>query len=316
MRFQKSLSFVALLALSMQFQACAPMGDSASDSDDQPPSEIVEVAEPVEPIMLLEEDELTPLPDVALEDPINSENSEDESQEAAVVRAGTTRDVLIFNGKGISTSDWQTTEKIVKGMGLSYSLINSSEMNAMTLTKLRSYGMIIVPGGYRGGIMSGLTNSAQLKIRKAVREYGVSYLGFCAGAFAAVGTLAKTDIVSEYDLAVAYGKHLSVWWPNSTRPTADMVKVTFADKSTRWLVWWGGPSTPEWRGGVIARYSNGKPAISQAWANKGFIILTGPHPEAPQGWRNEAGYDPDGLDYALTRKLINAALRRTPLPAF
>jgi len=312
-KFHKFLFLIALMALSLHLIACAPTGDSSAAAD-VPSSGIVENADPVDSLFL-PEDELAPLPDVAQEDPANPGEALDDS-EATVVRAGTTKDVLLFNGKGISTSDWQTTEKIVNSMGLSYSLINSSEMNAMSLTSLRKYGMIIVPGGYRGTIMSGLTNAAQLNIKKAVRDYGVSYLGICAGAFAAVGTLANTNTVSEYDLAVIYGKHLSVWWPNSQHPTADMVKVTFPNKTTRWLVWWGGPSTPEWKGGVIARYADGKPAISQGWSNKGFVIVSGPHPEAPQGWRVTAGFDPDGLDYDLTKKLINSALRQSPMPAF
>lgn len=48
-----------------------------------------------------------------------------------------------------------------------------------------------------------------------------------------------------------------------------------------------------WAGGVVARYSDGKAAISQAYSGKGFVVLSGPHPEAPQGWRNTAGNEPD-----------------------
>lgn len=287
-----------LAALSLLLvPACAPTGggSGSGNSSDQ-------VIEEVFPGI---GDNTSPPPGVSPVDPNNIQ-----------VPLDSETDVLLFNGVGISTSDWQSTERIVKEMGLSYQLVNSSQLNAMTLEDLIKFGLIIVPGGSRGSIMSGLTNTAQLIVRKAVRDHGVSYLGFCAGSFAAVGTLANGNTVSENDLAVIYGKHLSNWWPNGQHITAAMVKVDFADNSSRWLVWWGGPATPEWSGGVVARYDDGKPAISQGWSNKGFVVLTGPHPEAPQGWRATAGNDPDGLDFELTKNLITSALNRKPMPAF
>ena len=96
-------------------------------------------------------------------------------------------------------------------------------------------------------------------------------------------------------------------------PTAAMVDVKFADGSVRNLVWWGGPITPEWPGGVIARYETGDPAISQTWSGKGFVVVSSPHPEAPQGWRSTAGTDSDGLDDDVAIQLIRAALDQKPL---
>jgi len=66
----------------------------------------------------------------------------------------------------------------------------------------------------------------------------------------------------------------------------------------------------------VARYDNGKPAISQTWFHNGFITISGPHPEAPQGWRNTAGQDPDGLDYDIMKSLIEATMARRTLPTF
>jgi glutamine amidotransferase-like uncharacterized protein len=266
----------------------------------------------------------TALPDTSQVDPANptpvSPVGSNPTSPSAPSEAGArtySTDVLLFNGQGISTSDWQSTESLVKSLGLTYKLVNSAQMNAMSLDQVSDFGLIIVPGGERAGIMSGLSNAAQLNIRQAVRDRGVSYLGFCAGAFAAVGTLAKTNTVSETDLGVIYGSHLANWWPNgNTSAIAAVVPVKFADGSSRSLVWWGGPATPEWSHGVIGRYSDGKPAISQSWFSKGFVILSGPHPEAPQGWRNTAGTDPDGLDYVLAKKLITASLERQELPTF
>ncbi len=250
---------------------------------------------------------VSPLPDVSKSDPQNPGGG-----------ASTfSRDVLIFNGVGVATSDWQNTEKIVAAEGWSYSLINSSEMNAMSLDEIATHRLIVVPGGKGSTITANLTPEARLRIRRAVRERGVGYVGFCAGAWVAVGPEADTSSVASYGLAVAKGAVLPSYWPGgNTSLTAAMVKVTFADQTSRQLVWWGGPSTPEWTGGVVARYPTGAPAISQAWAGRGLVVISGPHPEAPQSWRSTAGYDSDGLDYEVAIDMMTAAMQGRPLAAY
>lgn len=225
-------------------------------------------------------------------------------------------DVLLFNGQGISTSDWQTTEKILKSMRLSYRLVNSGQLNSMSLAQLSTFGLILVPGGHGGTISSGLSSAARVRVRKAVRENGVSYFGICAGAWVGVGLEANTEYAQGYGFSAIGGNHLANWWPNSSHPKAAMARVSFADGTSRNLVWYGGPATPEWKGGVVARYPNGVAAISQAWSKNGFVILSGPHPEAPQGWRQSSGYDSDGLDYDIMMKLVSAALKRQPLRTY
>jgi hypothetical protein len=82
------------------------------------------------------------------------------------------------------------------------------------------------------------------------------------------------------------------------------------------MIWWDGPATPAWSGGVIARYPDGKPAISQTRTGLGFVIVSGPHPEAPASWQWDSGTDPDGVDHDIAAKLIRAAMNKTPLPAY
>jgi glutamine amidotransferase-like uncharacterized protein len=226
-------------------------------------------------------------------------------------------DVLLFNGAGISTSDWQTTEQIIKGMGLTYQLANSSQLDAMSLDDMAKFGMIIVPGGHAGTITSGLKAATRVRVRQAVRDRGISYLGICAGAFVAVEAGANSDQTTSYGFPVVEGAHLPMWWPNgNTSAVAAVTPITFATGAQKYLVWYGGPSTPEWTNGVIARYNNGKAAMSETWSGKGFVVISGVHPEAPQGWRNTAGQDPDGLDYEIMRSLVTAALQRKPLPTY
>ena len=222
-------------------------------------------------------------------------------------------DVLLYNGTGVATSDWQTTESLIQSQGWSYELINSSELNAMTPEEIGSYALIVVPGGKGGTITSYLTPETRLNLRQAVQDQGVGYVGFCAGAWIAVGPEAQSSATAAYGLAIAPGDVLSTYWPGgNTNLTADIVPITLENGALRSLVWWGGPATPEWSdpsfgSGVIGRYENGAPALSQTYSGKGLVVISGPHPEAPQGWWLTSGNDPDGLDWDLAISMMSAA---------
>ncbi len=251
------------------------------------------------------------LPDVSVTDPVNPPGTGGGGSSAP--RAYAT-DALIFNGLGVSTSDWQNTERIVRDEGLSYELANTAQLNAMSAEKLASFGVIIVPGGSGGTIYSNLTAATRLRVRKAVQEAGVGYVGFCAGAWVAVGPEATGNATAAYGMAVAPGAVLDYYYPPGKSNVTAMVDVIFAGGENRSLVWYGGPATPEWKGGVVARYDTGEPAISQIRSGKGFVVISGPHPEAPQGWRSAAGYDRDGLDYDIALAMIRAATTGEGMP--
>jgi glutamine amidotransferase-like uncharacterized protein len=293
MNFQRYLlATICTITLALQIGCAQPSSDSSAAAEEAAPvppdTSKVEPQNPSSP---------TPIPPVSHE------------------TYGT--NILLFNGVGISTSDWQTTEKIIQSMGIAYRLVNSSQLNAMSLAEMKTFGMILVPGGKAGTITGGLKAATRVRVRQAVRDGGVAYLGVCAGAFMAVEAGAEGNNTTGYGFPVVEGKHLPMWYPNgNTSAIAAVTPVKFADGSSRHLVWYGGPSTPEWTGGVVARYNNGKPAISQTWFHKGWVIVTGPHPEAPQGWRNTAGHDPDGLDYDIMQDLITATMKRQALPVF
>ena len=250
-------------------------------------------------------------PDVSAADPENPSSDSDQNQEVIITQ------ILLFNGIGTSVSDWKNLEQIIASMGLTYRLVNSSGLNAMSLSTLKTYGMILIPGGNSNTINSGLYKATKIRVRQAVRDGGVSYLGICAGAFAAVGTDSLSNTTAYYGFGVAQGNYLTHWYPDGNSSLiAAVPKVTFADGSSRHLMWYDGPGTPEWSRGVIARYPNGRPAISQTWTGLGFVIVSGPHPEAPPSWQYDSGTDPDGLDYDIAKNLISAALFRKPLQAF
>ncbi|MFZ9595819.1 MAG: hypothetical protein ACO3A2_07035, partial [Bdellovibrionia bacterium] len=156
-----------------------------------------------------------------------------------------------------------------------------------------------------------------LWIRRAVREYGVNFVGFCAGAFIAVGPEAQgSAIAPDTGFSLLSQESLPYYHLEDEGIEYAMVGLRFANSSVRSVLWWGGPSLPEVPHGVIARYEDtDQAAIIQADTGKGMIFLSGPHPEAPESWREKLGlHDPDGLDQDLAWQMIEAALSGTRLP--
>jgi len=80
--------------------------------------------------------------------------------------------------------------------------------------------------------------------------------------------------------------------------------------------WEDGPQLTGW-GQIVAKYPDGTPAIVQGPAEKGWIILCGTHPEAPDSWRKNLPFTTPARpahDYAAT--LIDAALHGQSLPHY
>jgi hypothetical protein len=90
--------------------------------------------------------------------------------------------VLLYNGTGTS-SDVQAVEAVLATLGIGYLTADAAQLNAMTEPQLAGYKLIIIPGGNSITIGENLTAQATSIIRGAVQEYGVHYLGLCAGAF-------------------------------------------------------------------------------------------------------------------------------------
>jgi hypothetical protein len=80
--------------------------------------------------------------------------------------------------------------------------------------------------------------------------------------------------------------------------------------------WEDGPELSGW-GAVVARYPDGTPAVVEGMSAKGWVILSGVHPEAPAGWRGGMTFTtPASVDRACAATLIQAALHRTWLPHY
>jgi hypothetical protein len=80
--------------------------------------------------------------------------------------------------------------------------------------------------------------------------------------------------------------------------------------------WEDGPQFTGW-GLVVGKYPDETPAIVEGTCGKGWVILCGVHPEAPESWRRGMTFSTTASaanDYTGT--LVNAALNGTQLPHY
>jgi hypothetical protein len=80
--------------------------------------------------------------------------------------------------------------------------------------------------------------------------------------------------------------------------------------------WEDGPQYTGW-GEVVGKYPDGTPAIVEGRSGKGWMLLVGTHPEAPESWERGMTFSTPASaanDYAGT--LVDAALNGTSLPHY
>ena len=78
--------------------------------------------------------------------------------------------------------------------------------------------------------------------------------------------------------------------------------------------WEDGPQYTGW-GAVVGKYPDGTPAIVEGRSSKGWVLLVGTHPEAPENWQRGMTFTtPPGAANAYAGTLIDAALNGTSLP--
>jgi hypothetical protein len=233
-------------------------------------------------------------------------------------------DALVYIGDGAWSAEIPGIEKVLTDHGATYDAVSSAQLNAKTLDELSQYGTIVWPGGYGNVQTSSLTSATRTKLRQVVQERGVSWIGFCAGAFVAVAPappagrdpvygfgIVNAPVMGYYfleDEFVKQGKESQDW---------AMTMETFADGSKRDLLWYGGPVTPSGANTVVAKYPNGDAAISQVWSGNGLVILSAVHPAAPPSVAASFGLnDSDGADYDLAWRMLEAAIKQKDLPTF
>lgn len=226
-------------------------------------------------------------------------------------------DALLFAGDGTWSPEVASIESLLLSNGARYRKVYSAELGSMSVDEIAEFGLMIFPGGLGGTQAGSLSSSAHSRIREAVQKRGVSYIGFCAGAFIAQAPAPAPGGDVSYGLGVVDGPVMDYYHLEYDGVTAETVDHTLADGTKLDILWYGGPVTPNVPGGVIARYPNGEPAISQMMSGDGFVIVSGTHPTATESMLSSLGVSSgDGTHRDFAWALIRSALNRAPMAAF
>jgi glutamine amidotransferase-like uncharacterized protein len=217
--------------------------------------------------------------------------------------------ILLFTGTGTSANDVAAFETILDNNHLRYAVANSSQLNAMSESRLREYHLLIMPGGNFIEIGNGLNRSTTANIHNAV-ENGLNYLGVCAGAFLA------GDTTYYHSFNLTPGTKFGFYSAENRGIRKTAVAITVAAGPTLEQYWEDGPQLTGW-GEIVGKYPDGTPAVVQGTFGSGWVILVGFHPEAPAYWRHGMTFNtPVSEDNAYAGTVIQAALNRAALPHY
>ncbi len=213
--------------------------------------------------------------------------------------------VLLFSGTGTSANEVAAIEAILKDRHLQYSTANSRQLNGMNAPQLMAYRLMIVPGGNFIDIGGSLAPSTTANIHRAVQG-GLNYLGICAGAFLA-------GHASYNSVNLTSGVRFGFYAAERRGIRKAAVFISGVNTLPIEHYWEDGPELTGW-GAVVGKYPDGTPAIVEGPSGKGWVILTGVHPEAPDSWRRGMTFAmPASVANAYAGTLIEAALNRTSL---
>lgn len=217
--------------------------------------------------------------------------------------------VLLYNGAGTSATDVSAVESVLSALNLKYSTANASQLGAMSESKLASYKLFIVPGGNSITIGNNLSHAATTMIHNAVVYDGLHYLGICAGAF-----------FGGYSIYNGVNLTNGVWFNFYADEFKGIHKATvtvaFPNRPKMDMYWQDGPQLSHW-GAIISKYPDGTPAMVEGLSGKGWVILSGVHPEAPASWRTGMAFNTTvAADLGYAGTLVTAALNGTALPHY
>jgi len=225
-------------------------------------------------------------------------------------------DALIYAGPGTWSQEITELANVLYQHGSTYVQMGAQELEALSVEQLARFRLIIVPGGDAWVFTHSLTGSARARLRTAVRERGLSYLGFCAGAWIAV-TPEATINDNSYGVGIVTGPIQEHSYLEKEGRQFALSRAQFPDGTQRELLWYGGPVTPKIPGGVVAKYADGTPAITQMRAGNGFVIISGLHPAISRETLLELNLlQLEAVAPEFAWRLIEAGLKRKELPAF
>ena len=225
-------------------------------------------------------------------------------------------DVLIYGGVGAWGEEIESIKNILIAHGKTYVEYDDFTFNELTETKFEQFSLVIFAGGNSDRTSQKLKPETKRNLQNAVINRGVNYLGFCSGAWLAVSPEPR-DAGEHYGFQFLTGPWLEHTPYDQQNLHYSVVQASFPDGVTRKLLWFGGPITPDIPGGVVARYPDGRPAISQIKSGKGFVIISGLHPAATKPiLKSLSVYEREAIAPELAWSMIDAGLSAKPMAAF
>jgi glutamine amidotransferase-like uncharacterized protein len=208
--------------------------------------------------------------------------------------------ILLFNGTGASVNDVRAFETLLEEHGLEYDTADSARLDGLSGDELRAYRLLIVPGGNFEKMGNALDRATSARVRVAVNN-GLNYLGVCAGAFFAGD--------SPYNgLDLTGGVRFPFYSASARGVRKAAVRISSPGFAPIDHYWEDGPQLSGW-GHPVASYPDGTPAVVEGSAGRGWVVLVGTHPEAPESWRDDLEFSTPAHDsQAYAVRLIEAAL--------
>lgn len=232
----------------------------------------------------------------------------DRSGPARPLAAKASNKVLLFVGRGASPNDTAALARMLTDGRIDHTTATSRQLDRLSESELRAYELLIVPGGNFEEMGNGLQSDTTARIRSAIAS-GLNYLGVCAGAFFAGH--------SPYNgLNLTNGVRFPFYAAEAQGIRKAAVAISVPDGPTLDHYWEDGPQLGGW-GEVVAKYPDGTPAVVQGRFGKGWVVLAGIHPEAPESWRRGLHFTtPAGASQAYASTLVDAALHGRRLPHY
>lgn len=226
-------------------------------------------------------------------------------------------DALIYEGTGTWKSEVDSLKATLYAHQATYQTIDEGGLDSISLAELAHFKLIIFSGGDAPTIVRNMREETHEKLRIAVQEEGLNYLGFCAGAWMAVAPAPDPGKDVSYGLGVVAGPLLEQNYLYKQGREFAIARASFPGGHQRDLLWYGGPITPNIPGGVIAKYPDGTPAITQIRSGRGFVIVSGLHPTADHSILIALGLrNPEAIAPELTWQMIDSAIHQRPMVAF
>jgi glutamine amidotransferase-like uncharacterized protein len=222
-----------------------------------------------------------------------------------------TTDVMVFTGAGTWSTEITDAEALLTANGASYQEVNSAQLDVMTPADMAAFGVIFIPGGTGSTEADSVSATTHANMRTAVQTLGVSYVGFCAGAFVAVAPAPTAGGDVSYGFGVVDGAVENEYAGPGTTADYFSVVLNFTSGGSENILWYGGPITPNT--GVLATYPTGDPAISQIWSGTGLVLIAGVHPDLSTSSLSSLGATPTTSAQDTAWKMFNAAITQVPI---